>query len=87
MNKTLILAIFSISLMGCSTVSNVRVVKRVVTSQDGLVVQQFQMPRVAKRVVTSHHRHVWKADKYNRCGDKVVRKTKFHHGHCKTSKK
>ena len=40
-----------------------------------------------KKVVTSHHGHVKKVVKHNRWGEKVVKKTKCYHGHCKTVKK
>ncbi|WP_146150436.1 hypothetical protein [Photobacterium angustum] len=66
MKKTLILAIFSISLMGCAPLSSAR---------------------PYKRVEISHHGHVRKVVKYNRWGNKVVKKTKCYHGHCKTTKK
>ena len=42
---------------------------------------------VVKKVVTSHHGHVKKVVKHNRWGEKVVKKTKCYHGHCKTVKK
>lgn len=43
--------------------------------------------RPFKRVEISHHGHVRKVIKYNRWGDKIVKKTKCHHGHCKMIKK